>query len=118
MSEETIFSKIINGTIPCDKVFENENVLAFRDIAPQAPIHLLFIHKSPSKNINDMVETDPQQIIDLMQAIKTYTRAEGLEAPGFRLVTNVNRDGGQTVFHTHFHLLAGTPLSGFGARVS
>lgn len=116
MSEETLFSKIIKGEIPCDKVFENDRVLAFKDIHPQAPIHVLFIHKNYSKNINQMMAQEPQQIIDLMQAVREYTSSEGLEEAGFRLVTNVNRDGGQTVFHTHFHLLAGAPLGGFGTR--
>lgn len=116
MSEETLFSKIIKGEIPCDKVFENDRVLAFKDIHPQAPIHVLFIHKKYSKNINQMMAQEPQQIIDLMQAVREYTSSQGLEEAGFRLVTNVNRDGGQTVFHTHFHLLAGAPLGGFGTR--
>lgn len=116
MSEQTIFTKIIQGEIPCDKVYETDKVLAFKDIAPQAPIHILFIHKIPTRNINDLMATDPQQIVDLMQAVREYTSSQNLEASGFRLVTNVNRDGGQTVFHTHFHLLAGAPLGGFGTR--
>lgn len=114
--EETIFSKIIKGEIPAEKIFENEKVLGFKDIMPQAPLHYLFIHKVPTKNINEMMRNNREQILDVFAAIEQYTSENGLEEKGFRVVTNTNRDGGQTVFHTHFHVLGGAPLGGFGVR--
>ncbi len=113
MSDQ-LFLKIIKREIPAEIVFENDNVLAFKDIMPQAPIHVLFIHKVPTRNINESMREAPQQILEIFSAIQEYTVAEGLEAPGFRIVANTNAHGGQTVFHTHFHLLAGAPLGGFG----
>jgi histidine triad (HIT) family protein len=111
---ETVFSKIIKGEIPAEKVFENESVLGFKDLMPQAPIHLLFIHKVATKNINELTRQHPEQLVELFSAVEQYTRENELEEAGFRIVTNTNRDGGQTVFHTHLHVLGGAPLGGFG----
>ena len=110
----TIFTKIINREIPATIVYEDANVLAFKDIYPQAPIHIIFIHKRPTAHINELVAQDPAQLPDLFKAIANYTAEQNLESKGFRLVTNVGRDGGQSVHHTHFHLLAGSPLGKFG----
>lgn len=114
MSEETIFSKIIKGDIPSDKVYEDEKVLGFKDISPMAKVHILFIHKTPTTNINQMVRERPEHLVDIYQAIATYTKESGLEKTGFRVVTNTNKDAGQTVFHTHMHVLGGEPLGRFG----
>ena len=111
----TIFSKIIAGEIPCDKVYESDTVLAFKDIAPNAKIHVLFIHKEETKNLSDLMKRHPEQISEIFQAITEYVEQVGLEQSGYRVVTNINQFGGQTVFHTHFHLLAGEQLRGFGA---
>lgn len=115
MSEETIFSKIIRGEIPSDKVYEDDKVLAFNDISPMAKIHVLFIHKVATSNVNEMAQQKPQQLIDIYQAIAKYTQETGLDKNGFRVVTNMNKDAGQTVFHTHMHVLGGGPLGAFGA---
>lgn len=109
---DCLFCKIIAGEIPCEKVFENEKVLGFKDIYPQAKEHYLFIHKTHSKNINEMNSSDIPQIFD---AIKEFTQKNSLESEGFRVVTNINQHGGQTVFHTHFHVLGGEQLKGFGS---
>ena len=114
--QECLFCKILNGEIPSNKVFENESVYAFSDIYPQAKEHYLFIHKSHTTNINHMTDEHPQQIADVFQAISSFTKGKGLVESGFRVVTNCGPNAGQTVFHTHFHVLAGSPLAGFGAK--
>lgn len=110
---ESVFTKIINRELPASIVYENDKVIAIEDINPQAKIHLLFIHKEATKNVNQMTETKPEQLKDIFEAVLTYTREQGIEEDGFRVVTNINKFGCQTVFHTHFHLLAGEQLGGF-----
>jgi histidine triad (HIT) family protein len=111
---DCIFEKIINKEIPAEIVFENEKVLAFKDIMPQAKIHLLFIHKEKTLNINDMSLNKSEQLQELFNAIRIYTEKEKLDETGFRVVTNLGRDGGQTVFYTHLHVLGGEQLGKFG----
>lgn len=115
MSEENIFSKIISGEIPSDKVYEDDKVLGFKDISPMAKVHVLFIHKIHTANINQMALENPEQLIDIYRAIAHYTQESGLEKTGFRVVTNTNKDAGQTVFHTHMHVLGGESLGRFGS---
>lgn len=114
MAEVTVFEKILKKEIPATIVFENPLVLAFKDINPQATIHIVFIHKQKSKDINDLMESSPTQIQDIFNAIHMFTKMQGLENSGYRIVTNKGEDGGQTVFYTHFHLLAGEKLGRFG----
>lgn len=111
---DCIFCKIIDGKIPSTKVFENDKVYAFKDLHPQASKHYLFIHKGHTKDANDLVNSDPQQLSDIFAAISDVSRKEGLDQTGFRIVTNIGPHAGQTVFHTHFHLLGGEQLRGFG----
>jgi len=110
-----LFCKIIAGDIPSKKVFENDDVYAFEDINPMAKKHYLFIAKSHTKNINEMTENSPEKILSILSAIRSFTQSDSTEEDGFRIVTNTNKDGGQTVFHTHFHVLAGEQLKSFGA---
>lgn len=112
---DCIFCKIVNGDIPSTRVFENEKVIAFKDLKPQAKLHYLFIHKGHSRDLNDMVARDLSQVQDIFCAIKEFSESEGLTQKGYRIVNNIGPDAGQTVFHTHFHLLAGEPLGHFGA---
>lgn len=114
MSEETIFERILKKEIPAEIVYEDEKVLAFKDIFPQAPIHLLFIHKEKTENISQMGASNPEQASDIIHAISKYTKREGIDKSGYRVVTNVGRDAGQTVFYTHFHVLSGGKLGSFG----
>ncbi len=114
MSQTCLFCKILKGEIPSNKIFEDEFVLGFVDLHPQAKKHYLFIHKNHSSNINEMIE-DGTSVVQVFSAIKKYTQKENLEQEGFRIVTNTGKNGGQTVFHTHFHLLAGEKLSTFGS---
>lgn len=111
---DCLFCKMIEGKIPHTKIYENENVLGFVDIYPQAKKHYLFISKRHTQNINDMSKSDPQAFLEVFQAIQEFTQAEKLDETGFRVVTNLGRHGGQTVFHTHFHVLAGEQLGTFG----
>lgn len=112
--KDCIFCKILNGEIPSTKVYENEKVFAFVDIAPHAKEHYLFIHRNHTTDVNDLIENSPQDLLDLYSAIKEFTEDGKLAKNGFRVVTNMGADGGQTVFHTHFHLLGGEPLRRFG----
>lgn len=114
MSADCLFCKIVEGKIPASKIYENENVIGFVDIYPQAKIHLLFIHKIHTKNINEMSDS-PANIAQIYQAIAEYTKTEGYDQNGFRVVTNLGKNAGQTVFHTHFHVLAGEQLGRFGS---
>jgi histidine triad (HIT) family protein len=112
---DCIFCKIVEGKIPSTKVYEDEKVIGFKDLRPQAAIHQLFIHKAHTKDINELSKTDPSQLADLFNGIRLYTEKEGLTQNGFRVVTNLGAHAGQTVFHTHLHVLGGEPLGHFGA---
>lgn len=103
---------MIRGEIPCEKVFENEDVLGFKDIYPQAKEHYLFINKVHAVNIN---ESELKNTSQVFSAIKEFTTANDLEKNGFRVVTNLGPNGRQTVFHTHFHVLGGEMLGSFGS---
>lgn len=112
--QDCLFCKILKKEIPSTKVFENDNVLGFVDIFPQAKTHLLFVHKTHTADINEMA-ANPVSVGEVFQAIAEYTKAEGMDQKGFRVVTNLGKQAGQTVFHTHFHVLGGEPLGRFGS---
>jgi len=112
---DTIFGKIIRREIPAEILYEDEHVLAFRDIQPQAPVHVLFVPKQAYATLNDVPAEQPEIVGRLAIAAANYAKREGFAERGYRVVMNVNRDGGQTVFHVHLHLLAGQALrEGFG----
>ena len=111
---DCLFCKIIAGDIPAEKIVETEKVIAFKDIQPMAKEHYLFIHKEHTKNINEISLNKPEQFLEIYQEIQKFTSSNKLEESGFRVVSNINNNGGQTVFHTHFHVLGGEPLGGFG----
>ena len=106
----TIFDKIIAREIPADIVYEDEHVLAFRDINPQAPVHVLFIPKRAVATLNELQPGDEALVGRLALAAAAYARREGFADNGYRVVMNCNADGGQTVFHIHLHLLAGRAM--------
>lgn len=106
----TIFDKIIAREIPADIVFEDEHVLAFRDINPQAPVHVLFIPKRPVATLNELQPGEEMVVGRLAMAAAAYAKREGFAENGYRVVMNCNADGGQTVFHIHLHLLAGRSM--------
>jgi histidine triad (HIT) family protein len=107
---DTLFSKIIRREIPADIVYEDDAVLAFRDINPQAPVHALFIPKKPIATLNDAAEDDEALVGSLVLSAMRWAKAQGFADDGYRCVINCNRDGGQTVFHLHLHVLAGRQL--------
>ena len=109
---DSIFDKIIRREIPADIVFENDELIAFRDISPQAPVHVLFVPKTHFATLNDVPDTEAALLGRLMLAAQAYAKAQGFADDGYRLVMNCNRNGGQTVFHIHMHLLAGAALTG------
>ena len=106
----TIFAKIITGEIPADVVYEDEDVLAFRDIQPQAPVHILVIPKKPIVSVAHAEPADERLMGQLMLVAARVAREAGLESDGYRLVTNIGRDGGQSVYHLHIHVLGGRAL--------
>ncbi len=107
----TIFQKIIDGEIPADKVYEDDEVLAFRDIQPVAPTHILVIPKRPIVNVATATEADAALLGKLMLTAAKVARDEGIEDGGYRLVTNIGREGGQSVYHLHIHVIGGRRLS-------
>lgn len=110
MAEETIFSKIIRGEIPANIVFQDETVTAFRDIAPQAPTHILIIPNKLIPTVNDVTPEDEQVLGHLFVVAAKIAKQEGIAQDGYRLVMNCNKNAGQEVFHIHMHLLGGKPL--------
>ena len=106
----TIFQKIIDGEIPASKVYEDDQVLAFHDIQPQAPVHILVIPKKPIVSAATAQPEDEALMGKLMLAAAQVARQEGLEEDGYRLVTNIGREGGQSVYHLHIHVLGGRQM--------
>lgn len=107
---DTLFTKIINREIPADIVYEDDSCLAFKDIQPTAPVHLLIIPKKPIATINDMDAEDKETFGHLFFVAKTIAADMGFAEDGYRVVMNCNEDGGQSVYHVHLHLIAGKPL--------
>jgi histidine triad (HIT) family protein len=106
----TLFTKIIQREIPAKIVYENEKVLAFQDIHPQAPHHVLIVPKVEIPTINDLNSENVGVIGELFLAAKEIAKTLGVSDQGYRVVMNCNEDGGQTVFHLHLHFLAGRSL--------
>ena len=106
----TIFQKIIDGDIPADKVYEDDFVLAFRDIQPQAPVHVRVIPKKPIVSVAHAESDDETLMGKLLLAAAEVARLEGLAPNGYRLVTNIGRQGGQSVDHLHVHVLGGRQM--------
>ena len=107
----TIFSKIINKEIPAEIVYEDDELLAFNDINPQAPVHILIIPKKEIKTLND-IESEDQEIMGKMMLLaKDLAKENNIDESGYRTIFNCNDDGGQAVFHIHLHLIGGRPLN-------
>ena len=107
---DCLFCKIIAGTIPSAKVYEDELCYAFRDIAPQAPTHILVVPKVHIDSVNGITAENSTVVAHIFEVIPAIARAEGLE-DGYRVVSNCGANAGQTVFHLHFHILGGKALS-------
>lgn len=112
-----IFAKILRGDIPCQKVCEDEYVLAFPDIAPRAPIHILVLPKSAYISMDDFSARAPaEEIAGLFRALGQIARDQGLDKTGYRVITNCGINGGQEVPHLHLHLLGGKKLGRWGTE--
>jgi histidine triad (HIT) family protein len=112
---ETIFSKIIRRELPADIVYEDDDVIAFRDINPQAPVHVLVIPREEIATVNDIKPGHAELIGKMVLAAQKIAADEGISEDGFRLVINCNRHGCQEVFHVHLHLIGGRQLRGLSA---
>jgi histidine triad (HIT) family protein len=106
----TIFEKIIAGDSPATIVYRDERVTAFRDISPQAPVHVLIVPNKPIPTANDVTEADEAMLGHMFIVARDIAKQEGIAENGFRLIVNCNQHGGQVVFHLHMHLLGGKPL--------
>ncbi|HLV06065.1 MAG TPA: histidine triad nucleotide-binding protein [Croceibacterium sp.] len=114
---DNIFAKILRGEIPCKKVHEDEWALAFHDIAPQAPVHVLVIPKGAYVSWDDFsARASAEEIAGFIRAVGHVAREQGLVDPGYRLLANVGPNGGQEVPHLHVHLFGGKPLGPMIAR--
>jgi diadenosine tetraphosphate (Ap4A) HIT family hydrolase len=114
MHDDTIFGRIARREIPADIVYEDDHLIAFRDIAPQAPVHVLFVPKVAIPTLDAVTDAQSDIVGKLVVAAAAYARREGFAEDGYRVVMNCNADGGQTVFQLHLHLLAGARLGRFG----
>ena len=108
---DCLFCKMISGEIPCDIVYENESVFAFRDIDPKAPTHILLIPRKHIRSINELGEPEQNLAGELLLTAKKIAKDEGIDESGFRTILNTNSDGGQTVFHIHMHILGGRKMA-------
>ena len=106
----TLFEKIIAGEIPADIVFEDDLVVAFRDISPLAPTHILIVPRKPLPTVNDITTADEAIAGRMIHAAAILAAEMGIAEDGYRLIINCNRDGGQEVYHLHMHLVGGRPL--------
>ena len=110
MKDDCLFCKIIKGEIPSEKVYEDEFVLAFRDINPAAPIHILVIPKKHIDSLKELTEEDEKYVWAIHKALNKIAEEQGCLESGYRVVVNCGKDAGQEVMHLHYHLLAGTKM--------
>ena len=108
---DCLFCKIINGEIPSSKVYEDELIFAFRDIEPQAPVHILIIPKEHIASANDLNDENSDIVGHIFNVAAKIAKSEGIADGGYRIVNNCGADGGQTVGHLHFHMLGGRSLT-------
>jgi len=108
---DCIFCKIANGDIPTEKIYEDDKVIAFNDIEPQAPVHILIIPKEHIPSINHIDEKNSDIISHIFLVVKKLVKEKGIDTSGYRVITNCGEQGGQTVEHLHYHLLGGRNLT-------
>ncbi len=111
---DCLFCKIVEGDIPADIVYQDDHVVSFRDISPQAPVHILTIPKKHITSLNELEDDDQSLIGYLALTSKRLAAEEGIDESGFRIIMNCNQEGGQTVYHIHMHLLGGRQLTHLG----
>ena len=108
---DCLFCKIIKGEIPSKKAYEDEDVFAFWDISPTAPVHILVIPKMHIETLNDINSENSDVLTKIYEAIPKIAKENGIDADGYRVVANCNKNAGQTVLHIHFHLIGGRELT-------
>lgn len=111
---KTLFEKIIDGELPAEKVYEDENIVAIKDKFPKAPVHLLIITRKVIPDVQSLKEGDLPLLGKVFQAAQKLAKEFGLEEGGYRLLVNNGPHAGQSIFHLHFHLLGGRPLGPMG----
>ncbi|MDX9873304.1 MAG: histidine triad nucleotide-binding protein [Spongiibacteraceae bacterium] len=111
MTADCLFCKIANDQLPATRVYEDDTVIAFRDINPQAPLHVLIVPRRHITTTNDLTPDDGPLLAAIFNVARKIAADEGVAESGYRLVFNCNSDGGQSVYHIHLHLLAGRPLA-------
>jgi len=109
---DCIFCRIATRELPADVIHVSDNIVAFRDIEPKAPTHILLIPKEHIESMRELKDSHGEMLAELYETAAHLAKAEGVDRSGYRVVTNVGPDSGQTVFHLHFHLLGGEPLGG------
>jgi len=107
MQKDCIFCKIVNGEIPTEFLYEDETLVVFRDINPHAPVHILIVPKKHIRSINDLTEKDKEIISHMIMVGKDIAQKESVNSSGYKLLFNVERGGGQVIFHLHLHLIGG-----------
>ncbi|MFC5405122.1 histidine triad nucleotide-binding protein [Cohnella soli] len=113
---DCLFCKIVEGTIPARKVYEDDRVVAFHDIQPQAPVHLLVIPKKHIASMNDATPDDAELLGHTLLAAQQVAKEAGIAESGYRLVNNCGKDSGQIVFHIHWHVLGGEKLGALNVQ--
>ena len=108
---DCIFCKIVKGEIPCSKVMETDRILAFDDIHPVAPVHVLIVPKEHVATFNDVGQSRGEVLAEMYRAAQTIAREKGIAETGYRVTVNVNPDGGQIIFHLHMHVFGGRKLT-------
>jgi len=114
LADDCIFCKIVNKELPADLVFEDDELIAFNDISPQAPVHVLVVPKAHIPTVNDLDEDHAGLVGRMVLRAQALAEARGIDEHGYRLILNCNAGGGQTVFHIHLHLLGGRQLRMLG----
>ncbi|KDN22742.1 histidine triad nucleotide-binding protein [Amycolatopsis rifamycinica] len=112
---DTLFERIVGGEIPADVVYQDETTFAFRDVRPQARVHVLVVPRKRYRNLAELAAGDPRLLSDVVATARKVAEIEGILESGYRVVFNTDGDAGQTVFHVHAHVLGGEPLGLFGA---
>lgn len=105
-----LFCDIIKGSTPSTKVYENDRVYAFEDISPQAPVHILVVHKTHTKNIDELNKDNASIMSDLFLAVKEIAAIKGIDKEGYRVIINNGSAGGQVIWHLHVHILGGMEM--------
>ena len=108
---DCLFCRIVAGTIPATLVHQDEHLVAFRDINPQAPMHVLIVPRRHVASLNELTESDDQIVGEMVRRAAAIARSNGFADRGYRTVFNCNAEAGQTVFHIHLHVLGGRPLT-------